>query len=635
MLSSPFLGTVVAVLTWPVAGLSPPIGLDPSWVIGLYMAAERGMDFGTQIVFTYGPLGFLTQPSVAVVWLGRLAFLWAALVQTGVCIALLWASRRAFGLVAGLFLTGLAAVMAMADPVLIPVTVVGIAVLSGDWSPRARIRLAICAGALAGLELLASLRGGPTLVLMAMAVLFSLPDRRRTAVAFFGSFLLSFSALWLAAGQGLGNLDDYAVNTASIVGDFSTSMVWQVPSFWWQLPGMIVGLGTVCVLCVAAAWRLDNARRAGLAIFVGAVTFLAYKHAVVRESPGGDAALMGALLGIGLALTPHVRRALAIGATLVLVGITWFGMRETHVVVDLRQRTENFTTQLGEMAIPGRAGDIREDARAAMREQYGLSAAQLALLRSGSVHIGPWETAVAWAYDLEWDPLPVFQQYAAYNRRLDELNAAKLESATAPKLILWGNVATFEADGSDFPGAIDSRRPAFESPAAIVQMFCRYRAERWDEHWAILHRAPSRCGPERHLETVVARNGEAVRLPPSRPDEALLVRVGGLSASETERLRALLARAASRHVYFEDSDWSLVGETAGDGLLLRVPRWADYPNRFAFDSESATVAFERAGGFLTGVDGSTELTLSFSALPLRAPALLGAPGAIQKRRVQR
>jgi hypothetical protein len=59
--------------------LAPSAGIDPSWVEGLYMAAERGLDFGTQIVFSFGPLGFLDFPGAYVVDLGRLAFASSAL----------------------------------------------------------------------------------------------------------------------------------------------------------------------------------------------------------------------------------------------------------------------------------------------------------------------------------------------------------------------------------------------------------------------------------------------------------------------------------------------------------------------------------------------------------------------------
>jgi hypothetical protein len=73
------------------------------------MAADRGLDFGTQIVFSFGPLGFLDFPGAYVIDLGRLAFAWSALVHLFFCVSLLWASRRAFGLIAGLAITVFAA----------------------------------------------------------------------------------------------------------------------------------------------------------------------------------------------------------------------------------------------------------------------------------------------------------------------------------------------------------------------------------------------------------------------------------------------------------------------------------------------------------------------------------------------
>ena len=44
---------------------------DESWIAALHLAADRGLDFGTDIVFTYGPLGFLTVPRLQFVWHAR------------------------------------------------------------------------------------------------------------------------------------------------------------------------------------------------------------------------------------------------------------------------------------------------------------------------------------------------------------------------------------------------------------------------------------------------------------------------------------------------------------------------------------------------------------------------------------
>lgn len=636
LLSTPLLGTVIALLTWPVGGVGPTAGLDPSWVAGLYMAGAQGMHAGTQIVFTYGPLGFLGLPNLFEIWPGRIAFFWCSVVQIALCAGLLWSSRRAFGLIPAFFLTLFATSIPTADPVLLPVTVLCAAAIFGDWALRSRLIFAVGIGALGGMQLLGSLRAGPTLLAMGFATLLALPDRRRTFPAFFGAALLSFALFWFVTGQALSNLGEYIVNTAEVVGGYSASMVFYEPDRWWQTPAFIVGLAAIAGLCAAISWRRDNMRRIGFVLMIAAVTFLLFKHAVVRESAGSTGVFMGGLLAVALAVVPYVRRAVAIVAVTLLVAFAYISNHE-HIsnTLNFEQRVENYRHQLSEIAIPGRAEKAQQFGRETMQATYKLTPAELAVLRSGTVHVAPWEAGVVWAYDLDWDPLPIFQQYSAYTKRLDELNAAKLESSTAPDHILWQNTTIFDPNSINYPGAIDARWPAFESPAQMVQMFCRYRAISWSEEWAILRHGIDRCGPERPVATVETANGESVRLPPTRPNEALLVRVDGLAVGGIEKLRTLLLHAQNRHVIFQSNLWNIVGDTAADGLLLRVPRGFDYPGKFALSSGSPTVGFERIGGFMTGVDSSTRLTLHFYAIPLDRSGTVPRAGAAQKRRVQR
>jgi hypothetical protein len=54
---------LIVLLTRPPRGsLAPVAGLDLSWQAGLAMAFERGLEHGSDIVFTYGPLGFIGAP---------------------------------------------------------------------------------------------------------------------------------------------------------------------------------------------------------------------------------------------------------------------------------------------------------------------------------------------------------------------------------------------------------------------------------------------------------------------------------------------------------------------------------------------------------------------------------------------
>ncbi len=635
-LSTPLLGTAITILTWPWRYVEPGPGLDPSWVAGLYMEIANGFHAGTQIVFTYGPLGFLNYPMVFEVWPARLAMVWAALSHLALYTGLLWASRRAFGLIPAFLLTLFAALIPLADPTVLAALVIGTAALLGDWTPRNRLLLAAGLGTLSGIQLLSSMRAGPILVAVGFGVLLGLPDRRRSYPVFLGTLAGTFFLLWFATGQGLGNLWDYAVNTASVVSGYSDSMGVGDLETYWQVPASIVAGVTIAVLTAAAVWRRDRLRQAGLALAVAAVTYSLYKHAVVRLSPHGVGLFLVSMLAVGIALTPFVRRALAIGGIAVLVTIAVIGNQEAmRASLDFGHRVRDFGRDIEIFALPGRAEEAREAGREIMVADYQLSPAELKLLRSGSFHSVPTEAGVAWAYDLDWDPLPVFQQYSAYTARLDQLNAAKLESSTAPEVLLWNNSSLGDPNAVNAPGALDSRWPAFESPAQMLQMFCHYRMVRWNERWSVLRRGPDRCGRERPIETVTVPNGERVRLPAVGKDEALVLRVDGLGTSGVERLRTALFRAAPRVVVVGAQPLSMVGETAADGLLLQAPVWADYPGPFRLGRIEYEIAFARGPGLLTGVDSSTELTYRFSALRLHGRAVEPGSPAAQKRRAQR
>ena len=621
LLSSPLWGVAIAIATWPIGTIEPTPGLDQSWVAGLYMEAARGMQAGTEVVFTYGPLGFLGLPSLYDVWLGRIAFLWSFLIQVALCASLIWAARRAFGFPLGVLVVLLVTSVATADPLLLAATVPCVAALFGDWTPRRQAWFAVGIGALAGIELLGSLRDGPTLAIMGLATCLTFSDRRRALPAFLLATVASFGLLWVVTGQALSDLGQYMVNTASVVSGYSTSMVVFGPGPWWERPAVAIGAVTVAIVCLAAARGLDRGRQIGCVVTVAAVTFLMYKHAVVREAPDRILPFVAASLAICLALSPYVRRVIAVPAVVVLLAFLYIGSSDhldSTLAYETRART--FRTQLETMALPGRAEDLQRQGREWLISEYDLTPKELALVGDRTVHVAPWEANVAWAYDLNWDPLPVFQQYSAYTGRLDRLNAAKLESPSAPEVILWQNTAP--PGVANHPGAVDNRWPAFESPAQMVAMFCRYRAISWSARIAVLRRGRDRCGPERPLRTVVTGNAVGVRLPATRPDEALLVRVDGLDISGVERLRTMLFRAARRSVTLDGGIWSLVGETAADGLLLRAPRWADYPEPFRLGRVRHELTFLREPGFLTGVDDSTELTLRFYAIPLRGPATL-------------
>ena len=57
------LAAFAMITMWPADTLEPGAGIDPSWTAGLSLARRAGLQFGPDIVFTYGPLGYALFPS--------------------------------------------------------------------------------------------------------------------------------------------------------------------------------------------------------------------------------------------------------------------------------------------------------------------------------------------------------------------------------------------------------------------------------------------------------------------------------------------------------------------------------------------------------------------------------------------
>lgn len=88
------LGLVITLLAWPIIAKPIATGLDQSWQIALHLAMWDRLRQGVDIVFTYGPLGFLSVPEPYLGASSLLALLATGAVYLGLVTALLVEARR-------------------------------------------------------------------------------------------------------------------------------------------------------------------------------------------------------------------------------------------------------------------------------------------------------------------------------------------------------------------------------------------------------------------------------------------------------------------------------------------------------------------------------------------------------------
>jgi hypothetical protein len=131
-------------------------------------------------------------------------------------------------------------------------------------------------------------------------------------------------------------------------------------------------------------------------------------------------------------------------------------------------------------------------------------------IRYESVDTYPWETAYIFANNLNWKPRPVFQSYAAYTPWLDMKNSIFWDSYKSPKYIIW----ELEHWGSEV-SSIDGRYLFNDEPLTIYEILNHYRLIHRDKKIALLERSITNRLKEPKL--IASENGhwsEWIKVPP-------------------------------------------------------------------------------------------------------------------------
>jgi hypothetical protein len=603
ILSTPFLAVLLVALTWPIASPVPSPGPDPSWVAGLYMALGQGIHFGPDFVFAYGPLGFLEQPALYDSELWVVALLFRASIYAALAAALLWSARRALPLVLAIPLVYAVLVVGYLEAAAVLLAFLACVASLSNRSPPPRSYLVPIGGAfLAAIELLAKLNFGITIVGLCLVAILAGDERRRALPLFAGTLTASLLLLWLLARQPAANLVDYAANSLQVLSGYSQAMTADITDVSWQRPFAVLAI----LLLIGAAILGDastHKRRLGAAVLAAVFGFAMFKQSFVRQGLGNASdffpLMLGAALGLAWRLPTRVPRlpshapALLLLVPLAVLSVLALPSTSLWRSLEPGDHLEYLRQDLRALADAGERDRLREQGASSMAAGYRLDRKSLALLRQRQVAVDPWEIGAAWAYGLDWKPLPVIQGYQAYTPALDSLNVAALSGPERPSAILRQNPGAFSGSVGS---SIDDRYLAWDPPAAALEMLCRYRPVRTTRRWQVLYPAGDRCGPPRLISRLNTSTGEAINVPPPPPHSVVFARVDGLGVEGLESLRSLLYRARERWATLDDGrSWRVVPGTLGDGLVLRSDERIDFPEPFGLAPQARTISFRLAG----------------------------------------
>jgi len=596
-LLAPVVGAVaILVLAWPIRSQVARVTADTSWQVGLHQAAQDGLRFGRDIVFTYGPLGFLARPIPFVGPTSAIAFITTAAIYLALIGLLLHASMRVFPVwLAALVTLAFARAIGWLEPfeaLQILAFGLGVEVLRRE-EVASQWYVAVIAGLLAGFGVLTKGNVGVVVSVMALVVVLAVSRPRLVGtLAFAGTMTATTVGLWVLAGQHLTDLVPYVRGTAEIISGYSDAMGVAVHGWIYAAFLFVAAIVVAVAYRTARSWSRD--RRMALAALVVILLFACWKFAFVRSHVAPTFVTLAFATLFLLPATMRIRVAVPV---LIAVSIAFVLVVRLPVAryADVVTSSADFLREARDSALPWRWDEAAERTREDLQTAFEVPPSIVAAIDGHTVSIDPSAAAIATAYPgLTWRPEPIFQSYSAYTAALDRTNADLLRSAERPELILRQFVPGRRTQ--TIPYAIDQRNYWFESPEATVERLCRYREVAASGNYQVLADSDRQCGPETPLGTVTAAPGESVAIPPApSPDDMVLVRIRGVGDSPLARLQSALWRSPVWNVLIDGFRFRLVPGTASDGLVLAVPTTAQGSAPFAFGAPKQTIAVRGTG----------------------------------------
>lgn len=565
----------VALLSVPVSLTPCGLGLDASWQLGLNLAHHQELVPGRDIVFTYGPFGYLFYPERAsgTPLLALLFRLGLYLVSTLALLRLLWILPSKVSAFWTLALLGLAAALdalPAESQIVSPLERLALVVLV-DRSRWRYAELSVLAF-IAALGVLAKLNQGIEgvalfVVVLAIAVYQDWPlarPARRQILAAAAVLPLSVVILFLISTGHLLDLRLYLANGWQIVSGYSEAM--GLPGPLWQAA---LACATIA-MTFAAIYLVANDLRALWPAFAPTliVTFFVFKHAMVRQGPGHAPAFhlnfaVGLLFLLVFANTARDRRlivvlqlfSVAVGFAISVEAYPWFGP-----AVAQRLQLRAAGASLSDFWRWGATWEKIGEANDLRRKQLVLPDRFHQLIQNSTVDAVPWDIDVVQANHWKWDPRPIFQSYSAYTPALDQINAAYLESDRAAEFIILS-----------VPG-IDGRHPFLETPLTWHSLLDRYDLKlAAPDHFLLQHRQSHRYAAPVLIGKSTASWNQDLKVPST----------GGLLLMSPHIEPSLMGKAASTlyrsaPVFMEAAfgsgkrvSWRTVPRNLASGFLIR------------------------------------------------------------------
>lgn len=449
-------------------------GLDPSWQAALAYSAAHGLSFGSDVLFTGGPLSFLYTRqfssefayATAIVSLSTVVFL-------AISIAALSDGRGSIVKAGAAFLSLGLTILTIDSIFLLVPLLMGLHGLKAGREGRGFI--AFTGAFLSGIIVLAKFSVFPVAVLTVLTLDAMAAFKRR--IPFSTLFLIAGMSIgWVASGQAINELPSFIAASMEVSTGYSSAMSIASDDGPLELVGWLcisaLFVSTLLVSTFLCRQEFGFVLPIARLIVIGGYFFVAFKAGMVRHdlhSLIAWGALTAAVAFAALAFRDLPRLTTTcltlLAALLVLPGHLL--LYREHQIIPSVSVPDMIASTLGDaraltnfVAKPSIWFDDlvtrNEASAAAIRQQARVPSLD------GTVDIIPSEQADLIANNLAYSPRPTVQEYTTYSSKLIARNRAFFSGARAPDHLILQ------------PGSIDGRHPASAEGPLWPLFFSRY-----------------------------------------------------------------------------------------------------------------------------------------------------------------
>jgi len=557
-------------------------GMEPSWVLGIHMAKIQNFVWGTDIIWTYGPLGYLLFPINIdnELWTQSVSY-WIILHSLFFLLLNFFILKTKFPLrntfIFGFFLI----IFLNYTPIYLPLigTLLGF-FLYLQYYKKNYLLISLSFSTAFLMYTKFDLGVGVLSILLLSCIYLLIKKRWKESVFLLGVYFVFLVFIWIILENPLDLFQNYFSSSLEIASGYSTALTIDV------VPGAFIlfaiSAGLLILFWTIKYYKNDESNLKFLFISP-VIVFFFFKIGFVRSDPPHILYSFLLFSGFFLILTfldkngtnkllrystyTFVILLILTGIMVLNAGQIYKETQSLNISKSLQSSINMLTIFYLNSHLPNFIQEVdffndenysplREKQKQKIKEIFPISQNTINLLKNQTVDIIPWDVAIPYAYELNYHPRPIFQSHSTYTPNLDNTNAKFFEKETSPQFVLYEKKS------------IDGRFPTFEAPATLRSLICNYDSLVYEKPFLILEKSDRySCGEEIVVSNQEAGFNQLISVP--SPTQGYMFAKINVKQNLLGKLSSYLYKPPQVFIEInEQSTYRFIYPTAINGILL-------------------------------------------------------------------